>query len=52
MLSNKGDVSATLSLADPNPRIPSKGTPMKASPSYSVTAPNIWFSIVISPIFI
>ena len=40
MLSNKGDVSATLSLADPNPKIPSNGTPIKASPIYSVTAPK------------
>ena len=40
MLSNIGIVSATLNLADPRPIIPAKGTPTKASPTYSVTAPN------------
>jgi len=40
MLSNIGTVFATLSLADPRPIIPAKGTPIKASPSCSVTAPN------------
>lgn len=40
MLSNNGEVSATLSFAEPNPSIPSNGTPINASPSYSVTAPK------------
>jgi len=40
MLSNIGYVSATLSLLLPKPIIPSKGTPTKASPNYSVTAPK------------